>query len=519
MFRSPALDLRDRFVGFAFAAADLLAEVGPDGRIVFATGAFRERFGQDAEQFTGRLFHDLIAPEDRSGLEIGLSLLAARGRLTPIGLRLNTPERPEVALSGLRLPHRSGVAWLTMARMPSTPPNDAAALADMPLFREALAVRLLAEQPCDVGLVEVAGWSRLPAAARQDMQADIATAMRDAGGSGALAAEMGNGRFGLMATAAIDMKDLQARIARILQAGGAGRPVAGARIPLTLDGVGAAQAIRAMRFALTCFAARGAHSVRAAGFTNGLRAFLDLTEAQAGAVRAAIERGRFRLLFQPVVALADRRIHHFEALLRPYPVAGREAETTQEFVAFVEAMGMADLLDAAVLQRLAETLAVTHTRIAMNISGLSMQNAAFRANLLDHIDHDSGLCDWLMVELTETADIDDVAAAVQTVNRLAARGIPVCLDDFGAGYTAFRYLKEFKVDYVKIDGSYVHSPRASAPGSGFVGAMVDLARCVGARAIAEMVETDEQAERMAGLGVQFGQGWLFGRPGALPGTV
>lgn len=167
---------------------------------------------------------------------------------------------------------------------------------------------------------------------------------------------------------------------------------------------------------------------------------------------------------------------------------------------------------------MAAVIADAAYRVAVNVSGLSLQSGAFAERLIARLQRDSRLAAHLMLELTETAEIDDVPAAVQTVARLAACGVELCLDDFGAGQAAFRYLREFAVQYVKIDGSYV---RGAAPGNrdgGFVAAMVDLARCVGAGVIAEMVETEAQAETVAGLGIEFGQGWLFGRPGALPGA-
>jgi EAL domain-containing protein (putative c-di-GMP-specific phosphodiesterase class I) len=349
------------------------------------------------------------------------------------------------------------------------------------------------------------------------LEADISVALREAGGGNAMAAEMSAGRFGVMSEGAINMAELQERIGRILRAAGAGRPVAGVRVPLTLASLGAPPAVRIMRFTIAAFSAGGTKAIRRAGLDDGLRGFLDRTETQAASVRAALERGRFRLLFQPVVSLADRTVHHFEALLRPFPLRGHESDSTQEFVAFAEAMGMAELLDAAVLRRLVETLPRAGARVAINISGLSMQSAAFRARLLDQIARKPGLRSRLMIELTETADIEDVVAAADTVNRLHEAGVSVCLDDFGAGFAAFRYLKEFKVEFIKIDGSFVRNAPGGARDSGFVGAMVELARCVGARAIAEMIETEQQAETMAALGVQFGQGWLFGKPDSLPG--
>jgi len=516
---SLALDIRDRFVGFAFAASDLMAEIDAGRTIKFAAGSFRDRFGSDSEFYIGKPFASLIAPEDQAGLEIALSVLASRGRLTPISLRLANTARSVMAVSGLHLPNNAGVTWLTLARLPAEPAQESCVAAG-PLFREAIETRLKSAEPCGMGLVEVGGWSRLEPERRRDLEASIAEAMRAVGGEGALAAEMADGKFGVLGGPEIDMGELQAQIAAILRAAGAARPVASTGIPLSPQGgIASPDAMRAMRYALSCFAGNGVEAVRRAGFDGGLRGFLDKTEARAAAVRGAIERGRFRLVYQPVVALADRSVHHFEALIRPYPIEGHACDNTQEFVTFAEAVGLAEVLDTAVLHRTAEALQAARARVAINVSGLSMQSARFRDTLLQTIGGNVVLCERLMVELTETADIDDVPAAVDTVNRLAASGIPVCLDDFGAGFAAFRYLREFKVDYVKIDGSFVRNAGAGARESGFITAMADLARCVGAASIAEMIETDAQAECMRSLGVQYGQGWLFGKPGGLPGCL
>ena len=104
------------------------------------------------------------------------------------------------------------------------------------------------------------------------------------------------------------------------------------------------------------------------------------------------------------------------------------------------------------------------------------------------------------------------------LDRLRAVGVPVCIDDFGAGSAAFRYLRDFRVDYVKIDGAYVRAAANGERERGFVASMHDLARSVGAQVIAETIETQAQAALMVSLGVRLGQGWLFGRPGPLPGS-
>ena len=125
----------------------------------------------------------------------------------------------------------------------------------------------------------------------------------------------------------------------------------------------------------------------------------------------------------------------------------------------------------------------------------------------------------ILVELTETADIEDLESAKTSIKQLRAMKVPVCIDDFGAGSAAFRYLKEFRVDYVKLDGAYVRGALQNAREHGFLLTMIDLANFVGAKVIAETVETEQEATMMRELGVEYGQGWFFGRPGQLPGIA
>ena len=107
---------------------------------------------------------------------------------------------------------------------------------------------------------------------------------------------------------------------------------------------------------------------------------------------------------------------------------------------------------------------------------------------------------------------------MRTVEALRERGLPLCIDDFGAGAAAFRYLRAFRVDYVKIDGLYVMAAARGDQDRAIVAGMVDLARTVGARVVAERIETEAEAALMRELGVDYGQGWLYGKPGPLPGT-
>jgi len=182
----------------------------------------------------------------------------------------------------------------------------------------------------------------------------------------------------------------------------------------------------------------------------------------------------------------------------------------------VEAMGLSEDLDFAVTEAaLAAMREAEWAHVAVNVSGLSMQSLPFQERLLALIGEQSRLT----IELTETADITDTPAVAAMLDALRGRGVPVCIDDFGAGSAGFRYLRDFRVDFVKIDGAYVQAAMAGPRERGIVVSMYDLARAVNAAVIAEMVETEQQASLMAEIGVQFGQGYLFGRPGPLPGSL
>src|SRR5690606_5903558 len=100
--------------------------------------------------------------------------------------------------------------------------------------------------------------------------------------------------------------------------------------------------------------------------------------------------------------------------------------------------------------------------VAVNMSGLSAQSEAYRDRLFDLLEQMRAVigppeAGRLLVELTETSEIEDMASAAATVMRLRERGVKMCLDDFGAGAAGFRYLQQFPVDYIKIDGAFVQA--------------------------------------------------------------
>jgi EAL domain-containing protein (putative c-di-GMP-specific phosphodiesterase class I) len=506
--RPPEISAADRFLTFAFAAAELLVETDAHGRITFAEGAFRARFGKPGSEFIGRKVTDLVARELRSGLGTALELLAATGRLRPTAVRLSDAGRAPFSISGLAAPGRSGRFCLTLAPVPHELPGG-----PMPgglgLARAAEDLMRAGDSPGAVTLIELTGDSG-PIAPRPELAARIQEAIAQGGGAGSVAAE---------GDAMPDLGALANQVAGLLARHGLPGRVGTRALPLGDQGLSPVQAMRALRFALSAFARGGEAELAKAGFAGGLTGFVASAAERAAGLRRTIEDRRFRLAFQPIVLLADRTPHHYEALLRPIPTPGTPFDQASEFIALAETVALSEDLDWAVVETACEAArAASGARIACNLSGLSLQSPPFREKLCAMLSAIPEVARRLLVEITETAEIEDEAEARRTVDALRELGLPICIDDFGAGSAAFRYLRAFRVDFVKVDGTYVANALESERDRGFIAAMVDLARAVGAQVVAERIETEAEAALMRELGVAFGQGYLFGRPGALPGA-
>ncbi len=484
-------DNNERFVAFAFAAADLVVEVEPGGTITCAAGAFQTRLGRAPEDFVGRPIRDVVDPIDHTTLDAALLLLSEKGRLPPLMIRLADRGRTRLALAGLRFavtgcPVR---LYLTFAVPPA--PLEVLPAATPHAFACASEARLRAGPPSDISLLEIRSGKTdlLTGGACSSVLQRIAPDV--------LASEIAPGRFGL------------------LDAGGRAGLIA---IATSLEAELRAQDVaRPSAGDLRLFARDGVAGVNATGFAGGLAGYLSKAAVHTDALPRAIRTHNFDLLFQPIVSLADRSLHHHEALLRPRPVPGCAFATPQDFVVLVEALGLAGELDLTVADLVSDAAAASAVPVAFNLSAQSLQSRAFRDRLLALLST-SPACraGRLIAEMTETAEVEDIAEATRTAEALRTIGVPFCLDDFGAGAADMRLLRALPADMVKLDGSYVPGVARDGRDRGFISGMIDIARAVKAAVVAEQIEADLEADTLLAMGVTYGQGWLFGRPAPLP---
>jgi EAL domain-containing protein (putative c-di-GMP-specific phosphodiesterase class I)/PAS domain-containing protein len=528
--RQPTLGSRERLLAFAFAASDLLVEVDRDQRVTFAAGAFRTRLGRPGEAFLGQPVSRLVAAEDHAALETALAHLSARGRLPPMGVRIADRARTPFALAGIAA--QGGERFcLTFGPLPAPLAAESAVVGDQDGFLRVAEPRLREQAgggpPARIALVEVEGLAEatvmLGHGARDALLDSIGATIGRAA-QGGTAGELGGGRWGLIHGGGLDTAALARAIEQLGRdraPASAGLRVAATDVPLDIGGGDPAQAVRALRLMVSRFAAGGRSALARAmgeGGAGGLRRFIDSLAAEAAQAEASIARRRFRLTYQPVVRLDDRRVAHFEAVLRPLPGADGAAPDPQAFITLAEAAGLAQTLDLAVLEATTAALAAASgVCIAANVSAISLSDRRFAAACLAALEAAAVEPARLLVEVTETADIEDAAAAAALIGALRGRGHKVCLDDFGAGAAGIRHLRSFQVDYVKIDGQFVRGAGRGGRDRALLGQIVQLCRASGAQVIAEHVETEADVAMLKELGVTHGQGFLFGRPGHLPG--
>ncbi|MGD9598797.1 MAG: putative bifunctional diguanylate cyclase/phosphodiesterase [Steroidobacteraceae bacterium] len=249
-----------------------------------------------------------------------------------------------------------------------------------------------------------------------------------------------------------------------------------------------------------------------------VRRFTDITIAAS--LRAAVAEDRLRLDAQFIQPLhvAPGYPPHFELLLR---MIGDDGETVgpDRFLSAANRYQLMPTIDRWVIEHAlaqlrphAETIIATRAVFAINFSGQSLNDIEFADELIRHIEASGLPPASLCFELTESATIANLARAEVLMRRLRKLGCGVALDDFGTGLSSLAYLRQLPVSMLKIDGSFVRDILHDTRSESLVQAVAQLARSMQMVTVAEYVETDPIRERIATLGVDYGQGFSIGRP-------
>ncbi|WP_296949402.1 EAL domain-containing protein [uncultured Massilia sp.] len=233
------------------------------------------------------------------------------------------------------------------------------------------------------------------------------------------------------------------------------------------------------------------------------------------AIGQALRRNEFFVLYQPIVNLQTGEWVGAEALLR-WRRADGELVGPDAFIPVAEQTGLIVRLTERVVRLVGEDAGrflAEHPgfHIAINLSAADMHSPAIVDHLAGMLARCGARASNLMVEITERGFLR-LDAAQATVAALRKRGIAVAIDDFGTGYSSLSYLQRLDLDYLKIDRAFVETIGTDAPTSGVVGMIIDMARTMRLTMVAEGIESPAQAAYLRERGVEFAQGWLFGKP-------
>ncbi|MDP6351150.1 MAG: EAL domain-containing protein [Alphaproteobacteria bacterium] len=527
---------RDRFVAFAFSAADMLLELDDQSRVVYAVGATAAMAGHPPERLVGMNILDLIAVADHAFVGELLAQAGRGKRIEPVLVQFadGHGDSGQLVMSGYRMSDLSDhyfLSFRTGRPLASQAARDAKRDPDSGLVDAESFLGLVGEaatgdpdgdQESNVTLVSLDGYeafrAQLSDEAAKALVGKIGAQLRACSVDGLSAGQLGPDKYGVLSGPAADPAALADQIHEATvdaDPNGVGLDVASTAVEIGDEALGEEDMLRAIAYTFNQFA-KAPHGT----FDIG-----NLNESYESMVRDSVDRitsfrdivngGDFAVAYQPIVELESGAVHHFEALARFE--SGDKQASPYETIVFAEDLGMIGDFDLAMCKRVVETVekqaaAGREVSIAVNISTRSLGSRLFVDSMQAVLARHRKVRKRILFEVTESSEIDDLSAIDGVIQEFRRAGHAVCLDDFGAGAAAFQYLRALKVDLVKIDGAYVRDALTDPGVRAFLKAMTGLCGDLGIDTVGEMIEDQATAKFLIDNGVRYGQGYFYGRP-------
>lgn len=529
---------RDRFLAFAFCAADLLIELDTRRRIAYIAGATLAVTGKNEGQLIGHAVEELVAEADRPLIDELLRALKPGMRIEPVRLRFNGPRGQAVAahLFGYQLAEVGGAYYFALRLDAAVKGNDGhrvtlrrdaqTGLLDAGSFAEAASARIAEArkngEDLSFTLVRLGDLAALRNQLGRDDQESMLTtvgATLKAGSAGGdCAARLDESNYGLVHAPGSDIGAVKSRLETYLKSldpSGKGVSVEMATVADAATLMGGADSTRALLFTLGRICETALDGSASQGTTR-IGDLVKSTSERIAAFRRIIDKNDVKLAFQPIVETAKGRIHHFEVLARFEKSIG---VSPFETISFAENVGLICEFDLLMCRRALlwleerrRTVPEKRYIVAVNLSGRSVGNTAFLDSLHALVREHEPVRKLLAFELTESSRIPDLSLANNFVQSLRKAGHEVALDDFGTGAAAIPYLHAIEVDMVKIAGEYVRGAVGSQKYLATLKSIASLCAELGVQTVAEMVENASYLPILKDCGIPLAQGYHFGKP-------
>ena len=358
---------------------------------------------------------------------------------------------------------------------------------------------------------------RMAAGAQETLLDTMGAYLKANSVDGDTAARIGDDRFGLVHEADLDLDELQQKIGdftREADPTGEGIAVEAATIEVDPSTASDEDLGNGLVYAINQFRNAEGSDFNFHQLSTNLSSLVSQAANSVKAFKKVVADAEFEVALQPIIDVMSGHVHHYESLARFASADGEQSP--YEKIVFAEETGLIQEFDLAMAQKVVEWLDRTprnsKTSVAVNVSGHSVASLYYMNGLHKLLTENLWLRGRLLFEITESARMTDLAAANEFIQKLRGEGFPVCLDDFGAGAANFQYLSTMEVDVVKLDGSAIRNAQEARKGKAFLKSLVSLCRELGVETIAEMVDDEKGLKFIRECGVQYVQGYLFGKP-------
>ena len=473
------MSMTARLLGLAFASSDALVEIDAEGRVAFALGAGPLPGSDVGALWTGKPLVSVLH-EGQAALEVLLRTKpGGRSPAAPILVQAGPDRVRRASLRAFILPQLAPAISCSIAY--EGPAIALASLETPPLVNAetflADAARVVEMSPnLSLAFLDIRGFEDLAGDVAEKVHRRIEATLQSAAAHGSSAAKITPERYALFRLPG-DTRDLAAEVVEAGRAEGVDLNAESFASNLPQGG-DTLCILRAMRYAIEgCLKDDGLANPQVA-FSEALkRTFRD-----AEAFRAVVKSREFQVHYQPIVQLASRAVHHFEALARFNAGAG-----PANAIRMAEELDMIESFDLAVAEKVLKRMRAPGAgllKMAINVSGASLGDDTYVEQLLQITAGSPADRKRLIVEITETSALADISAANRRLAALRDAGIKVCIDDFGSGAASYDYLRKLSVDAVKIDGALIREIETDDVVRNMVRNIVELSRSLKLETIA-----------------------------------
>ena len=526
---------RDRFVALAFCWADFLLEVDMNEAIVFAGGPWQAITGLTTDQLRGKTLSDIVLAEDMDLMRSLLGVARRQGRIEDVDIRFTGQRGGGLPFGfagyfledldnhyflALRISRNTGAGLMSGGHAKTADSN----LYDADSFADVLGGKLKSakgDEDNQLTLINMPGMAELKARLDDDQAAELdkvlGTYLRANSVDGDSAAEIDEGKFGLVHADDLDVETLETQLADVAKdfdPTKQGLEIEAATMEVDADNISEEDMANGLVYAINRFKEQGG----TAGFnmqelSSNLSTLVSQAAEKVSTFKSVVANKDFHLVYHPIVDVMTGAVHHYEALTR-----FQEGVSPYEIITMAEETGLIPEFDFAVVEKALEFLNTIPRNnpmsVAVNISGQSVANEWYVTALHNLMNNNEWAKGKLVFEITESAKMDDLEGANRFIQHLRKSGFPVCLDDFGAGAASFGYLMSLEVDVVKLDGPVVKDAQKARRGKALLESMATLCKNLGIETIAEMIDDPHGLDFVRKCGIDYAQGYLFGKPNA-----